>query len=88
MGIIGFALFTVHAIEIAIFGAFYLVVGAAGSLDYALFVSASSYTTAGAGADRLPDGWRLLGEAEAVVGLLLVGWSTAYLVQKLNKLRE
>lgn len=88
IGVIGFALFSVHAVEIAVFGFFYTWVGAAPDVEAALFFSASSYTTAGAGADRLPDGWKLVGEAEAVLGLLLVGWSTAYLVNKIEKLRN
>ncbi|TMJ12110.1 MAG: hypothetical protein E6G94_14475 [Alphaproteobacteria bacterium] len=87
VGILGLALFGIHSGSIAMFGLFYLWVGAARDLAEALFYSVSCYTTAGAGADRLPDEWKLLGGTEALVGLLLVGWSTAYLVRKLEKLR-
>jgi hypothetical protein len=88
IGVLGLALFTVHATVVTVYGLFYLGVGGADTLEHALFFSISSYTTAGAGVDRLPDGWKLVGGSEALVGLLLVGWSTAYLVRKIEKLRS
>ena len=81
-------LFTLHACEIGLIGAVYIVGGGVKQVEQALVVSASYYTTTGAGSDTLPDGWRLIGHAESLLGLLMIGWSTAYLVRKIDRLQE
>ena len=81
-------LFALHAFEISLVGLVYFFTGAAHNLGQALVVSASYYTTTGAAPDVLPDGWRLVGQAEALLGLLLIGWSTAFLVRKIDRLQE
>jgi hypothetical protein len=81
-------LFTLHAIEIGMIGGLYLAGGSIHQVEQALVVSASYYTTTGAGSDTLPDGWRLIGHAESLLGLLMIGWSTAYLVRKIDRLQE
>jgi hypothetical protein len=86
--VIALSLFLIHLVEIALFAALYLVLGAADRIENALYVSISTYTTAGNGIERIGEAWRLFGGAEALAGFLLIGWSTAYLVQKLNKLRK
>lgn len=80
-------LFALHALEIGLIGALFLAGGAIRQVEQALVVSASYYTTAGAGSGALPDGWRLIGEGEALLGLLMIGWSTAYLVRKIDRLQ-
>jgi hypothetical protein len=86
--VIALSLFLIHLVEIALFAALYRALGAAGGSEDALYFSISSYTTAGNGVEWIGRPWRLLAGAEALAGFLLIGWSTAYLVQKLNKLRE
>jgi hypothetical protein len=81
-------LFALHALEIALISLIYLAGGAIHQVEQALVVSASYYTTTGAGSDTLPDGWRLIGHAESLLGLLMIGWSTAYLVRKIDRLQE
>lgn len=85
--VIALCLFLIHLIEIALFAGLYLMLGAARTIADALYFSISCYTTAGNGVEWIGRDWRLLGGAEALGGFLLIGWSTAYLVQKLNKLR-
>lgn len=86
---IALAIFLLHLAEIALFAALYHVVGATDGFEAALFYSAAYYTTAGhGGVENLAPSWRLLGASEALAGFLLIGWSTAYLVQKLRKLGE
>ena len=80
-------LFTLHALEIGLISTIYLAGGAIHQVEQALVVSASYYTTTGAGSDTLPDGWRLIGHAESLMGLLMIGWSTAYLVRKIDRLQ-
>jgi hypothetical protein len=79
-------LFTVHAIEIALFAAFYFMVGALDTLEQALYFSASAYSTLGAPELDFPKAWRLVGALEGVLGLLLLGWSTAVFVTDADKL--
>lgn len=81
-------LFALHAAEITVLALLYLANGAAHTLGQALRLSASYYTTTGVGSDVLPGGWRLVGQAEALLGLLLIGWSTAFLVRKIDRLQE
>ena len=80
------SLFVLHAFEIAIFGFFYMAVGAIGTLEEALYFSASSYATLGHPDIDFPDQWRLLGAIEGLAGFLLIGWSTAVFFADMNKL--
>ena len=82
------ALFALHMVEIAIFAGFYMVIGALQTLEEALYYSASAYATLGRTADYFPPEWRLLGAIEALVGFLLIGWSTAFIVSNSNKMRK
>ena len=86
--VIALSLFVLHLAEIGVFAGVYGAVGAAPDFADALYYSASAYTTAGEGIERLGKDWRLLGAAEALAGFLLIGWSVAYLVAKLRRLRE
>lgn len=83
---IALSLFALHVFEIALFAGFYLAVGALGSLEEALYYSASAYATLGRTADYFPEDWRLLGAIEALIGFLLIGWSTAFIVRNVDKL--
>lgn len=80
-------LFALHAVEITGVGLLYLAGTHIGSVEHAMVLSASYYTTTGAGPETLPDGWRIVGNAESLLGLLLVGWSTAFLVRKIDRLQ-
>lgn len=80
------ALFALHTAEIWIFALLYLGVDAIATLEEALFYSASAYATLGWAADYFPQEWRLVGAVEALVGFLLIGWSTAFIASKLGKL--
>ena len=82
------ALFTLHMMEITIFAIFYMGVGALQTLEEALYYSASAYATLGRTADYFPPEWRLLGAIEALVGFLLIGWSTAFIVSNSSKIRK
>ncbi|QDM40027.1 MULTISPECIES: ion channel [Bacteria] len=86
MSAMGFMLLLLHSLEIGLFGAFYLWVGGVETVKEALFYSASTYTTLGRTAEYFPPDWRLIGAFEALIGFLLIGWSTAFIVSKANKL--
>lgn len=81
------ALFLIHAVEIWLFAAFYIAIGAIGTWEAALFESASAYATLGFTTDRFPAAWHLLVAFEGLIGFLLIGWSTAFIVTNIEKLR-
>ena len=53
----------------------------------ALYFSTTSFTTIGYGDVVLDRQWRLLGAIEGANGLLLFGWSTAFLFSVTGRLR-
>ena len=86
MAALGLSLFVLHFIEILIFAVFYLYVGVVESVEDALQYSASAYSTLGLTSEYVPADWRLIGTMEALVGFILIGWSTAFMVGKMDKL--
>ena len=85
---LGGSIFALHIFEIVIFAGFYLVVGALTNIDEALYYSASAYATLGRTEDFFPSDWRLIGALEALVGFILIGWSTALMVRAMHKLTD
>ena len=83
----GVLLFVLHLIEIFIFAAFYRWTGSLKSMEEALYYSASSYATLGVTA-RFSEEWRLVGALEALIGFVLIGWSTAAMVRTLRRIVE
>jgi hypothetical protein len=69
-----------HAAEIWVWAAAYVLTGALSDFDTALYFSSATYSTLGYGDVVLSPEWRLFGSVEGLNGLLLIGWSTAYLV--------
>jgi hypothetical protein len=88
LGNLGLVLFLLHIAEIWLFAAFYLAVGAMQTLEEALYYSASAYATLGRTADYFPNEWRLIGAVEALIGFVLISWSTAFMATSMNKLRR
>ena len=85
MGSYGLLLFALHFFEIFLFAMFYHFVGATRSMEEALYYSASSYATLGA-TTHFTEEWRLVGALEALVGFVLIGWSTAFMVRTVTKI--
>lgn len=88
IGAVGMSIFALHTLEIWVFAAFYMMVGAIDRLNDALYYSASAYATLGRPAEFFPERWRLIGALEALVGFVLIGWSTAFIVTTMNRLRR
>ena len=78
-------LFAIHLLEIAIFAAFYISVGAIGTVEDALFVSAAAYTTLGIGENAAGE-WRLVAAFEGLAGFLMIGWSVAVFITEMDRL--
>lgn len=77
-----------HLSEITVWAAAFVLNGALPSLETALYFSAVTYTTTGYGDVVLPQGWRLDGGVEALTGILMCGWSTAFFFAIVTRLHE
>jgi len=79
-------LFVVHGVEIWLYALVYWKMGMLPTLEQALYFSTSSYSTVGETGAILSTQWRIVGVLEAINGMLLIGWSTAFLFQILHHL--
>jgi len=70
-------LFLATILEVWTWAILYLVLGAIGTLETAVYFSTVTFTTLGFGDITLGQEWRLLSSFEAANGLLMFGWSTA-----------
>jgi len=80
-------LICLHFIEILLWAVSYVLVapGELGSFEAALYFSAVTFTTLGYGDITLSSTWRLLSGFEAINGVLLLGWTTAFLFAVLQR---
>ncbi len=77
-------LFALHTTEIALYAAFYLIVGEAETLERALHISGMAYTTLGVAEGQVNE-WPLVATFEGLAGFLLIGWSAAVFVTDMDK---
>jgi hypothetical protein len=75
-----------HGLEIWLWAGAFVVVGALPDLPTALYFSSTTFSTVGYGDVVLPPEWRLFASFEGVSGLLLIGWSTAYIIAASTRL--
>lgn len=80
-------LVAIHTVEIWLYAAAYLAMGALTDFETALYFSTTSFTTIGYGDVVLDRRWRLVGAIEGANGLLLFGWSTAFMMSVIQRLR-
>ena len=73
------ATFAAHVIEIWVWAIFYFFIEEIPTFEAALYFSTSSFTTVGFGDITLSSEWRLLSSVEAANGMILFGWSTAFI---------
>ncbi|MDA9432269.1 potassium channel family protein [Bradyrhizobium sp. CCBAU 51627] len=74
-----------HTLEVLVWAAAYLIVGAAPAGSDLLYFTFVNYTTLGYGDITPLASWRLSGPMTAMNGILLFGWSTAVLFEVLRK---
>ena len=80
-------LVAIHTVEIWLYAVVFLAIGALPDFEAALYFSTTSFTTLGYGDVVLERNWRLFGAIEGANGLLLIGWSTAFLLSVIQRLR-
>ena len=81
------SLFIIHGVEIWFYAVVYFVLGALKDFDTALYFSTSTFSSLGYGDVVLLPRWRMLGAIEAPNGLILIAWSTAFLISLMNRMR-
>lgn len=80
------SILALHGIEIWAFTFVYLATGAIGGLEDALYFSTISYSTVGYNDTHIAATWRLLGAFESILGMVLLGWSTAFFFRMLGRI--
>ncbi|URK85986.1 potassium channel family protein (plasmid) [Rhizobium sp. RCAM05350] len=75
--VVGFVM--AHMIEIMLWAAAYRLAGELQSFEEATYFSAITFATIGYGDITLSGEWRLASAIEGVNGILLFGWTTAFL---------
>jgi hypothetical protein len=82
------ALFTLHGIEIWLYAGLYLLLDAVADFETALYFSTITYAGIGFDDADMAKRWRLVSAIEGVNGILLLGWSTAFFVTVVARLRR
>ncbi len=83
-GLVILAVFVAHVIEVSIWAIFYYsqaTIEQLPTLEAALYFSTSTFTTVGFGDVVLTEEWRLLSSLESINGMILFGWSTAFIFE-------
>lgn len=80
------AIVALHGLEIWLFALAFLATGAVSGLESALYFSTISYSTVGYDDTHVAPEWRLLGAFESILGLILLGWSTAFFFRMLGRI--
>lgn len=86
--LVGLAFWTVsaHLVEMALWAAAYVWLGAMPDAGGAAYFSMVTYTTLGYGDVLLPRPWQVLAGVEGLTGILMAGWSTGFLFAVVNRL--
>lgn len=80
------AILALHGLEIWLFAFVYTGLGAVTGLEDALYFSTISYSTVGYSDIHIAPQWRLLGAFESILGMVLIGWSTAFFFRMLGRM--
>jgi hypothetical protein len=81
-------LFLLHGLEIWLFAVAYRWLGAIADFSTALYFSTITYAAIGFDADPLDPAWRMVAGIEGIGGLILLGWSTAFFVTLMGRIRQ
>ena len=81
-----FGLLALHAVEMTAYAALYHWLGQFKDFETSLYFSGTTFTTLGYGDIALGSDRRLLAAGQGLIGLILIGWSTAILVAVTTRL--
>ena len=80
-------IFAIHTLEVWLYALVFLALGALPDFETALYFSTATFSSVGYGDVVLSPRWRLFGAIEAPNGLILIAWSTAFLISLMSRLR-
>ena len=81
-------LFVLHGIEIWLYAFLYLGIGSVEGLREAIYFSTITYGAIGYSDAAMAEGWRLASAIEGINGIILIGWSTAFFVTLVARMRR
>jgi type III secretory pathway component EscU len=79
-------MFLVSVIEVLVWSATYLWLGALEGLEQATYFSMVTFTTLGYGEIVLDEQWRLLASFQAANGIIMFGWTTAIVLATVQRI--
>ena len=82
------ALIGVHGIEIWLYAFLFLALGAIDGLREAVYFSTITYGAIGYSDEAMAQEWRLVSAIEGINGIIMIGWSTAFLIRAVTRLRR
>ena len=77
-----------HLVQVALWAFVFVRAGELPNLETAVYFSLVTYTTIGFGDVVLRPGWRVLAGIEGLTGIVLIGWSTAFVFAIVNRMYE
>jgi len=77
-----------HLIQVGLWAGVFWRTRALPDLETAVYFSLVTYTTIGYGDVVLGPGWRVLAGVEGLAGIILIGWSTAFVFAVVNRMYE
>jgi voltage-gated potassium channel len=77
-----------HLTQVGLWAIVFWRTGQLPTLETAVYFSLVTYTTIGFGDVVLGPGWRVLSGIEGLSGILLIGWSTAFVFAVVNRMYE
>jgi len=84
--LIVFALLVLHMVQIWLFALFFDFVRALPDFREALYFSTISYATIGYSDEAIVREWRMVAALEGILGVIMLGWSTAFLMRVIGRL--
>ena len=81
-------LFVLHGIEIWLYAFLYLIIGSVEGLREAVYFSTITYGAIGYNDAAMAEKWRLVSAIEGINGIILIGWSTAFFVTLIARMKR
>ena len=81
-------LFALHGVEIWSYAMLYLAIGSVDGLREAVYFSTITYGAIGYSDAAMAERWRLVSAIEGINGIILIGWSTAFFVTLIARMRR
>jgi hypothetical protein len=86
--VVSLGLFVLHGIEIWLYAFLYLAIDAVDGLREAVYFSTITYGAIGYSDEAMAEQWRLVSAIEGINGIVLIGWSTAFFVTLIARIRR